>query len=256
MPTLDEILHDLCMVREIDRVQRGHVRMETKFKYPDGGSIDLFVKHSHPDLFLATRTLTDFGQTMSWLADMQVRPAQSKKRQRFVDDALRVLDVKQNGGALECDFEVAHDSLEDAVIRLGQACVRVADLAFTRRSLPAPATEEVEEMLAEADLRYEPDATLVGQFGNVVTVDFLVWGRRSQSALLTLSSQTTHAAHASTNEVLRKLIDLEKRDEQRVTVYDDRFENVYKPEDLKRIEQRSVLVPLSDHDEAVALLAA
>ena len=84
MSSLDEILHDLCMVRDIDRVPRGHIRLETKFRYPDGGSIDLFILQPHGVLFAPPPLLTDFGQTMAWLADMQVRPWQSKKRQRFV----------------------------------------------------------------------------------------------------------------------------------------------------------------------------
>lgn len=106
--------------------------------------------------------LSDLGQTMTWLADVQVRPWQSKNRQRFVEDTLHTLGIRQNGGALETSFEPLHDSFEDAVIRLGQACVRVSDLLFTRRSTQqVNATEEVEELIADAELSYEPNAQLV-----------------------------------------------------------------------------------------------
>jgi hypothetical protein len=77
------------------------------------------------------------------------------------------------------------------VIRLGQACVRVADLSFTRRSsLQVTATDEVEELLSDADLVYQPNAPLQGRHGNIVVVDFLVEGRRRKSAVLTLAAQS------------------------------------------------------------------
>lgn len=255
----DELLRDLCMVRGVDRVPQGHVRLETKFQYPDGGSIDLFIVEHSPQLFQPEPNLSDFGQTMTWLADLHVRPWQSKKRQQFVDDALRVLSIKQSGGALECGFAPNRQSLEDAIIRLGQACVRVADLMFTRRSnVSVGVTEEVEEILADASLEYEADAELPGRKGSVIPIDFLVSGRRRKTALLTLGSQYPHSAHTSANEVFRKLYDLRdlNRPEQRVTVYDDRYEDVYRAEDLDRIRNVSDLLPLSSPKDVAALLAA
>lgn len=253
-----EILEDLCMVREIDTVPRGHIRMETKFRYPDGGSIDLFIVDQQENLF-PSPTLSDLGQTMMWLGDVQVRPWQSKKRQTFVDDAVKVLGVRQNGGALECGFDPTKDGLEDAIIRLGQACVRVADLMFTRRSnLQVGIAEEVEEILTDASLEYEPNAQLPGRGDGIIIVDFLVTGRRQKSAVLTLGSQYAHSAHTTANEVFRKQYDLHtlRRPEQRVTVYDDRYEDVYKPDDLERLRDVSQVLPLSAYKDVAAVLAA
>lgn len=78
--------------------------------------------------------LSDMGQTTNWLSDLLIKPWQSKKRTTFIEDALHALDVRQSNGALETDFETTQESLVDAAVRLGQACVRVADLTFTRRS--------------------------------------------------------------------------------------------------------------------------
>src|SRR4051812_2777212 len=147
MPNIQEIelfANDLCMVRSKDVVPKGHLRFETKFLYPDRSSVDLFVVNpAQQKLLPVSPVLSDLGQTTAWLADVQVRPWQSKKRQRFLDDAIYVLGVKQNGGALETEFAPDHQGLEDAIIRLGQACVRVADLSFTRRSsLVVTATDE------------------------------------------------------------------------------------------------------------------
>lgn len=262
--TSEQLVADLCMVRGVDIVPKGHLRLETKFQYPDRSSVDLFILKQPPQGVLegvlapSAPVLSDLGQTMSWLADMQVRPWQSKKRQQLIEDTLYVLGVRQNGGALETTCDMSHANLEDAVIRLGQACVRVADLSFTRRAnLQLNATEEVEELISDAELVYETNASLVGRHGTVVVVDFLVAGRRQKSAVLTLAAQYAGSAHSSANEVFRKLYDLDTpaRNEQRVTVYDDRYD-VYRDEDLARIRDLSQLVALSARQEVVALLAA
>lgn len=258
-PAIAQLVTDLCMVRGVDTVPRGHLRLETKFQYPDRSSVDLFVLDGPQGVLVASApVLSDLGQTMTWLADVQIRPWQSKKRQRFLEDTLYTLGVQQNGGALETSFDANHDSLEDAVIRLGQACVRVADLSFTRRSnLQVNATEEVEELLSDAELEYLPNAPLLGRHGRMVEVDFLVAGRRQKSAVLTLAAQYSGSAHSSANEVFRKLYDLDTpaRSEQRVTIYDDRYD-VYRGEDLHRIRDLSELVALSARQDVVALLAA
>ena len=256
---IERLVDELCMVRASDVVPKGHLRLETKFLYPDRSSVDVFVvNEAQQQLLAASPILSDLGQTTSWLADVQVKPWQSKKRQRLLEDAIEILGIRQNGGALETPFEPSHDGLEDAVIRLGQACVRVADLLFTRRSsLQVTATDEVEELIADAELSYQTNAQLPGRHGNVVVVDFLVDGRRRRSAVLTLAAQSSATAHSVANEVFRKHYDLDapQRAEQRVTVYDDRLD-VYRPEDLDRLRDVCEVVPLSAHQDLVALLAA
>jgi len=256
---IERLTDELCMVRARDVVPRGHLRLETKFLYPDRSSVDVFIVNgSQQQLLAPSPILSDLGQTTSWLADVQVKPWQSKKRQRFLEDAIYVLGIRQNGGALETTFEPNHDGLEDAVIRLGQACVRVADLSFTRRSsLQVTATDEVEELISDAELNYQTNAQLQGRHGNVVVVDFLVEGRRRKSAVLTLAAQSTTTAHSVANEIFRKHYDLDtpQRGEQRVTVYDDRLD-VYRPEDLDRLRDVCEVVPLSARQDLVAVLAA
>lgn len=105
----------------VDALDKGHVRIQTAFLYPDGSHVDVFVPGDAP--LLPPSKLTDLGQTMSWLLDLQVRPGLSKKRQRLVEDALRIYDVEQIGGALITSFP-SMDEIVDGVVRLGQACVR------------------------------------------------------------------------------------------------------------------------------------
>lgn len=262
MPTFDpQLLVDLCMVQGTDVVPKGHFRLETKFSYPDGTSVDLFVaKPAQPVLFAQKpHLLTDFAQTTAWLADVQVQPWKSKKRQAFLDEVLAVLGVSQNGGALEAPFEGTHESLESAVIRLGQACVRVADLYYTRRASfqYSSLNEDVEELLVDADLRFQPNVQVMGSLGKLVPVDFQVEGQRTQSLVLTLSSQSSASSHQVATEVFRRQFDLASgaRKEQQVTIVDDRYD-VFKDEDLKRLKRVSAVVPFSARKEVVALLAA
>lgn len=248
-------LADRSLVQDVDQIEKGHIRIETAFLYPEGSSVDLFIRRD--DTLFPQIRLSDLGHTMQWLLDVQVRPGLSKKRQAYLEDVLRTYDVKQEGGALEAEIR-ALDDLPPAIVRLGQACVRVADLYYTRRSsLQVPVTEEVEEVLAEGDLDYEPNKELPGRFGKPIRVDFLVQGRHAQSAVLTWSSANTSQAHIAANEVFRRWWDLDipNRKEQRVTVFDDRYD-VYRDDDLMRLRNLSDVVGLSDRAALIDLLAA
>lgn len=243
------------LVRNVDQLPKGHVRLETAFLYPDGSSVDVFVVEESP--LLRTLKLSDLGQTTSWLLDVQVRPWLSKKRQRFLEDALRIYDVKQAGGALERPLPTT-DSLIDGLVKLGQACVRVADLTYTRRSaLQSSVNEDLEEFLADAELEFEPNQELEGRHGAKVRVDFLVKGPRVTSSLLALASGNASQAHVAANEIFRRWYDLDvpERPENRVTVFDDRFD-VYREDDLRRLRDLSDVVALSDRQAMKDLLAA
>jgi len=244
-----------ALVRSTDVARRGGVRLETAFLYPDGSSVDVFLRDDKP--LFGSLKLTDLGQTTSWLLDVQVKPWLSKKRQRFVEDALRLHGVHQIGGALELPI-ASLDALIDGVVRLGQACVRVADLTYTRRSaMQTGFSEELEEFLSDADLPFDANAELVGRRGVPVKVDFLVRGTTRPSVVLALASGQSSQAHVAANEVFRRWYDLNvpERHEHRVTVFDDRVD-VYREEDLERIRDLSTLVALSDRDSLRDLLAA
>ena len=143
-------------------------------------------------------------------------------------------------------------------MRLGQACVRVADLIYTRRcSLQSPVIEELEEVLVEGELKYETDSRLEGRFGNRVRVDLLVLGRQTRSAVLTWSSANSSQAHVQANEIFRRWYDLDvpTRLEQRVTILDDRYD-VYRDDDLRRLRDKSSVLGLSDRTAILDVLAA
>lgn len=244
------------LVRAVDAMPKGHIRVETGLLYPDGSSIDVFVVNGSPP-FDKPKKLSDLGQTTAWLLDVQVKPWLSKKRQALLEDAIHTYGVTQSGGALEREIENP-DSIAEDILRLAQACLRVADLSFTKRSSAVTLfSEKVEEFLNDSELSYAQNVELVGRYSKPIRVDYLVSGKKENSALLALSSAAPSGAHTLVNEIFRKWYDLEgvPSPGQRVTVWDDST-NVYKEDDLKRLGELSTVLPLSDEDDLRELLAA
>lgn len=119
------------IVRSIDQAGK-HWRIQTNLVYPDGSFIDLFIRNSDQVPHAPITVLSDLGQTTSWLLDLRLKPWLSQTHKRFMEDALEVLAVRQNGGALETEVTLG-DPLGPAILRLAQACLRVADLMMTQR---------------------------------------------------------------------------------------------------------------------------
>lgn len=253
-------LSDRALIRSVDLMPRGHIRLETGLVYPDGASIDVFLVNDEPILSGANATthqrLSDLGQTTAWLLDMQVKPWLSKKRRSFIEDVLHIHKVNQVGGELTVDVPPGTD-LMGPVLRLAQACLRVADLTFTRRaSLASEFQEDLEEVLADSELPYVPDADIPGRHGQLIRVSYLVAGKTQESAVMALSASNPYAAHAVANEIFRRwhALDVPGNKYQKVTVYDDRKE--YRSEDLRDLNDLSTLVSFSEKETLITLLAA
>jgi len=242
------------MIRDVGKLPTGYVQIETGFLYPDGTSIEVFVRTGGQQRLDGALELSDLGQTFGWLHDVQVKPWQSKKRKMFVDDSLELFGASSDGGEIKL-IARSMGELMGAVFRLGQACARVSDLTVTKRAVtPSMFVESVESLIVDTDLPYEPDVALLGR-SRSVRVDFLIIGPRRESAILTLSSGHTAQAHTAANEIFTRWFDLSKRNEQRITVYNDDF-NVYRDEDLERLREFSEVIASSDSDRLRESLAA
>lgn len=254
-----ERFRKLCLVRGVDVLERGHIRVETGFLYPDGSSVDVFLTNDRP-LFPPT-VLSDLGQTTDFLVHHGVKYWNSRKRRSQLETDLSLYGVKLDGGALTLQLEDLNaETLEAAVLMLGQACVRMSDLVLTRRlQVQSVFSEDVEEFLNDVEIPYEPGVVLEGAYGPV-QLDFLVQGKKTRSAVLALTSRYSGASHAAANEVFRKFHDLMVAGlpEQRITLLDDSEDpsSIYRPEDLRRIEAHSSLVPFSAKEDLRSRLAA
>ena len=232
------------LVRGIDHSPRGSVRIQTAFLYPDGGAIDVFVTEDNPE---EGYCLTDFGQSVETLLDVQVRPWESAARKRYLRAAIENYGVVQDGAALE--YTVASiDHLSDGVIRLGQACLRVSDLIFTRRTQqPRSFRTQLRSIVEGTGLDYEPGFKVKGQYDKLVRIDYRVLGHHRESLVLTLASKTANDRAA---RVFAKWYDIGPLadTEQALTIYDDSNVNAYREEDLRRLEDKSILLPVSKPD--------
>jgi hypothetical protein len=99
---VSQAMVDQAWIRSVQTIQSGkHLRMVTGLRYPDGTPIEVFL--ADRGLFRPTR-LTDFGQTVAWLHDVQVFPRSSKKRLGLVEESVRGFGVQWKGAAFECDL--------------------------------------------------------------------------------------------------------------------------------------------------------
>lgn len=237
------LITDVCLITACDQVRDGSLRLATPFRYPDGSQIDVFLKAAG-DLFEGFE-LSDKGQTTAYLLDLHVKPWTSQKRKQTLADICATLGVEQDGGAFRVRLgkEEIKD-LPDAMLRLAQVCIRVADLAYTQRLRPPAAlTEDFEEFIVALDRPYQSGVKIPGQYGKEVPFDFLVEGRRVRSLVQILTTANRFAAHTLSNEAFARWYDItpSRNDYQCLTVYDS-GNDVFREEDLKRLESVSSIV--------------
>jgi hypothetical protein len=183
-----ESLTDKILVRDTATLSKGHIRLETGFRYPDGSVVDLYI--ANPDLLagVAPVTLTDFGNTLSWLGHLGIDPLRQKRRLKLMEDVLDTYSVNRDGAAIQC--QANPDDIKSAILRLGQACVRIADLSYMLRfRSPGVFADDVEEIVAETSLEYEPDAIIPGRKGAPVKVDMLVNSPHLPTAIMIMPTR-------------------------------------------------------------------
>ena len=106
----------------------GYVRIRTPYLYPDGDVIDLFLSEKNGSF-----TLTDLGETLGWLKTQTVAPKKSPKQRQLIADVCLNHGVELFRGMLTVRLKTAEEVAE-ALTRLSQASLRVADLWFTFRT--------------------------------------------------------------------------------------------------------------------------
>jgi hypothetical protein len=251
------ILGQFSLIHECDVIGNGALRMSVPFQNTDGSNIDLFLKKEDNGKWI----LSDLGNTTAYLLDMHVKPWTTKNRLQIIADICTSLGIAQNQGQFQTVLSEAEliAKLPQAIVRLSQACIRISDLAFTRRlRTPDIFNENVEEFLGVAGLNFEERVLLLGQFGKPVEVDFQVSGKSVVSLIQTLSTGNSAAAHSISNEVFRRWYDLgnHRPKHQFLTVYDTSNNN-FKEEDLKRMSTQSSIFGFpAEHDQIKQALAA
>lgn len=218
------------------------LRIQSAFRYPGGEYVDLFL-HATVN---AEAELSDDGFTMGQLLSMNVDPDATQRRKDFIQSVCDDLKVRRRGGEfLALLGRNPETALADAAIRLGQACVRIADLSLTHRTrLVSPFSDELEEGLESIGRPFRRGVPLAGRAGRVVEIDYVVIGQSRRSAILTMTARNPARAHDVAIETFTKWFDLQEHqtDFQFISVLDEKSANSFREPDLERLELYSNVV--------------
>lgn len=245
MPTCEEIMSSLqgvTLIQACDLVgNQDLVRLMTPFKYPDGDNVDVFV--APVEQTEGRVEVTDYGQTLEWLSNFNIDPSATKRRKQLVNDVCQRLDVEFDGWQIKTPV-IELRELPSAMMRLGQACIRVADLIFTQRlQTVSLLKDEVEEFVADLGFDYEGDAEIQSEkSGRLVKVDFRVVGPRRSSLIQVLPS----GSQVTANQILRKWVELRgETPYQFITIYNDQRGQT-NTSDLVVLQEFSAVLPWDD----------
>lgn len=224
------------------------VRIRTPFLYPDGDLIDLF--YSEP---AGVPTLTDLGETVRWLRMQTVTLRRTPKQRQLIDDVCLNHGVELFKGMLIYRLRPG-DRLADAVIRLGQACLRVADIWFTMRTRAVESlTAEVADFLEDRKIPYEQRAKISGRSGHVWDIDFLTRTPEQTAHVYVLTTGSRATSRKTVEHVVTAWVDLNHlklgpQPLKLISLFDDAVD-VWRDEDFKLLEPLSTLAWWSRPDE-------
>lgn len=233
----------------------GYVKIQTPYLYPDGDVIDLCLKESD-----GRSTLSDLGETLRWLRMQTVAQRRSPKQRQLIQDVCLTHGVELFRGMLVVRVKTPAD-LAEAVTRLAQATLRVADLWFTMRTRSVESlTDEVEDFLHEREIAFERGERIPGRSGRIWSPDFHTRHPQRSALVYVLSTGSRAAARGVAEHVLAAWYDLSHLQVgpealRFVSLFDDTLD-VWTPEDFRLVERLSEVTRWSRPDEFAEKLAA
>lgn len=230
------------------------IRVRTPFMYPDGGIIDVFVieRETHVEV-------TDFGEAIGWLRMQSFSGQLSPKQRRFIEDICLTLGVELFRGQLIQKTDQAHTA--EAVFRVAQAALRVADLWFTLRSRPVETiAEEVSDWLTERHIPFDRSVQFTGRSGQIWTIDYQTRVADRTSLVFLLATGSRAVARRITDRVVAGCYDLNHLKIvhphlQFVSLFDDRTD-VWEEENFRQVQELSIIARWSRPDEVEQILRA
>ena len=233
---------------------RQGIRVRTPFLYPDGGVIDVFVieRNGHVEV-------TDFGEALGWLRMQSPVGQLSPKQKRLIDDVCLTLGVERFRGQLV--RRTTEGEVQNAVLSVAQAALRIADLWFTMRIRAVETVaDEVSDWLVEKAIPFDRSVTQAGRSGRIWTVDYQTRLPQRTSLVFLLATSSRAAARRVTEHVVAALYDLHHLTLVQaglafVSLYDD-TEDVWQDEDFRLVESLSTVARWSRPDELESVLRA
>ena len=255
---------DLCSIirdgasdlYECEPAPKEGIRVRTPMLLPDGDMVDVFVLERDGGY-----VVTDFGDTLGWLWMQSGRSRLAKKQRAMVDDACFNLGVEIIDGQLAIRG-VERKHVADAVLRLSQAAMRVADVSFVFPTFhvapmrlaaidPVEATAyEVETWLKQQRLSVERNVKRRGGSGRAWKADYEVSAGARTSLVFLLAAESRRTARRRTERVLSGCLDLRKSEFSfsLVSLFDD-TRDVWKEEDFLLFKEVSQVARWSCRDE-------
>jgi hypothetical protein len=232
-----------------------YTRIRTPFWYPDGGVVDVFAKQSN-----GVTTLTDLGEGLGWLRVQTMGARRSPKQERLLEDICLTQGIERFKGQLmlRCQQE---SELPRAIVRLGQAVVRVTDLWFTTRTRSIETmTDEVGDLLRERKIDFERSVKLTGRSGREWSVDFQTRTDNRSALVYVLTSGSKSVARRESERVLAAFHDLSafrvgSVSMRFVSLFDDTAD-VWADEDFRLVDSVSEVSRWSRPDEFEQMLRA
>ena len=244
-------LSSFPLARACETLQDGTLRIATPLLYPDGSPV-LVDYHGDADLFGSSR-LSDAGRTTALLADSQVYIEGYEKRRQILADICRTLQIQDTNGELQVTVEAGH-GLADAVMRLAQACVRVADLYYVQSfRAQSDFRKTFAAFLNEERPSNSEDYTIEGQFGRRIKVDFYTRQNKGvDNLIITLSSANETSSHSVANDVFCRWYDLAQyRNKFQFLTVVDSTSKAFRPADLNRVGSVSRVLGYPADSEAL-----
>src|SRR5207244_3118379 len=146
-------------------------------------------------------------------------------------------------GMLTVRLKNSHD-LSEALMRLSQAALRVADLWFTFRTRAVESiTDEVAAFLREREMPFDQAERIPGRSGRIWTIDFHTRHPNTSSLVCVLSTGSRVAARGIAEHVVAAWYDLSHLKVGResikfVSLFDDTLD-VWSDEDFKLVSDLS-----------------
>ncbi|MBE9249231.1 DUF1828 domain-containing protein [Dolichospermum sp. LEGE 00240] len=222
------------------------VQISTPFILPDGSVIDLFLKEKEESY-----VLTDLGETFGWLYLQTAAYSLLKNQEIIIKDIVITHGVEQFNGMLITRLK-KDDNLADAVLRLSQAIIRVAD-TNTKLKVPTfePITEEVTKFLNKKKLNVERNKKITGMSGTARSVDFCVHRPHGTTLINTLSTPALRTARMRVDKVFTTWSEISYLKESKynfISLIDD-SKNLWNENNITLLNRVSDVVKWSNRDD-------
>ena len=218
---------DLLAPLFLVRVRGPRLHVVTPFALPDGDLIAVFVlRHSDPPL------LGDLGETLRWLRSHTSAARRSDGQHQRILEVCAGLGVELQRGELRTHARPG-EPLALAVVRLAQACLRVAELWRGFRPRPGAGLLDEVEACLRAELRARPlgitrGERIAGISATTWSADFRVRTPERHTLIFVLASERRDHARKLAEHVVAACTDLahlrklRRTPVQFIALFDDR----------------------------------